>query len=153
MPSPGTPHNSQPAPTDRPLETRQRINEILDFGERLDVVDRLEALLDAALSAERTAREQERREWLACNAPGGWIDDLRRERDALRFVHAKSRDEQIRQAVEAERAACAAIARDYGREAHNLYADDAAEAGHQIAEAIEARGERPTREGETAHGQ
>ena len=39
---------------------------------------------EAALMAKLEAAEKTKSDWLRANAPGGWIDDLRVERDALR---------------------------------------------------------------------
>lgn len=39
---------------------------------------------EAALMAKLEAAEKTKRDWLRANAPGGWIDDLRVEHDALR---------------------------------------------------------------------
>ena len=39
---------------------------------------------EAALLAKLEAAEKTKSDWLRANAPGGWIDDLRRENDALR---------------------------------------------------------------------
>ena len=54
------------------------INELVAFVESSEPKTIIE-LLDRLEAAENTKNN-----WLRANAPGGWIDDLREERDALR---------------------------------------------------------------------
>ena len=72
----------------------------IDLGEIHELLDRIEAAeadaleqarlngmgseREAALMAKLEAAEKTKRDWLRANAPGGWIDDLRVEHDALR---------------------------------------------------------------------
>ena len=55
--------------------------------ELLDTIDRL--------TAERDEFKQSLHGWIACNAPGGWIDDLRKERDAYKLDAARQDAERL----------------------------------------------------------
>ena len=73
---------------------------VLNEDEVLELLDRLESAesdaleqarlsgmgseREAALMAKLEAAEKTKSDWLRANAPGGWIDDLRTERDELR---------------------------------------------------------------------
>lgn len=83
---------------DIPQFDPREIGEAIDAA--IEMIDRLEAAesdaleqarlngmgseREAALMAKLEAAEKTKRDWLRANAPGGWIDDLRVEHDALR---------------------------------------------------------------------
>lgn len=83
----------------RPAVEAAGLNAI-SMQEVLELLDRLEAAesecleqarlngmggeREAALLAKLEAAEKTKSDWLRANAPGGWVDDLRAERDAMR---------------------------------------------------------------------
>ena len=77
-----------------PHEVSEAIDAAVEMIERLEAAEsecleqaRLSGMgseREAALLAKLEAAEKTKRDWLRANAPGGWIDDLRVEHDALR---------------------------------------------------------------------
>ena len=81
-------------PQPDPREIGEAIDAAIEMIERLESAEscdleqaRLNGMgseREAALMAKLEAAEKTKRDWLRANAPGGWIDDLRVEHDALR---------------------------------------------------------------------